>query len=72
MENWGLVSYREMFLLFNPLIQTTRNKEFIITIIAHEFLVCIYLFFIYFFYQILFNDENHLKVISLGAIGKRM
>ncbi|KAL7021704.1 hypothetical protein ACKWTF_011988 [Chironomus riparius] len=38
MENWGLVSYREIFLLFDPLIRTTRNKEFIITIIAHEFL----------------------------------
>ncbi|XP_070503360.1 aminopeptidase N-like [Chironomus tepperi] len=38
MENWGLVSYREILLLFDPLIRTTRNKEFIITIIAHEFL----------------------------------
>lgn len=39
MENWGLVNYREPFLLFNSTTSTTRNKEDIILTIAHEFMV---------------------------------
>lgn len=39
MENWGLVTYREEYLLYNKDIATTRQRENIITIIAHEYAV---------------------------------
>lgn len=39
MENWGLAVYREPFLLFNEAIDRTRDRENIVTIIAHEFAV---------------------------------
>ncbi|XP_062557614.1 aminopeptidase N-like [Armigeres subalbatus] len=37
MENWGLVTYREQYLLFNPELSTYRTKTNIATVIAHEF-----------------------------------
>uniref|UniRef100_A0A182Q4T0 Aminopeptidase n=1 Tax=Anopheles farauti TaxID=69004 RepID=A0A182Q4T0_9DIPT len=37
MENWGLVAYGEPVLLFNPAINTYRNKKSVTTIIAHEY-----------------------------------
>ncbi|XP_069481325.1 aminopeptidase N-like [Ambystoma mexicanum] len=36
MENWGLVTYRETALLYDPLISSIGNKERVATIIAHE------------------------------------
>jgi len=39
MENWGLVTYREEYLLFNDEIGTTRQRENILTIISHEYAV---------------------------------
>lgn len=36
MENWGLVTYRETALLYDPLISSTGNKERVTTVIAHE------------------------------------
>ncbi|XP_033844898.1 aminopeptidase N-like [Periophthalmus magnuspinnatus] len=36
MENWGLVTYRETALLYDPIISSTRNKERIVYVIAHE------------------------------------
>lgn len=39
MENSGLVLYREPFLLWDPLLDRTRDKDNVITIIAHEFIV---------------------------------
>ncbi|OWF45519.1 Endoplasmic reticulum aminopeptidase 1 [Mizuhopecten yessoensis] len=36
MENWGLVTYRELYLLYEEGISTTSNLEVIAEIIAHE------------------------------------
>ncbi|XP_019531218.3 aminopeptidase N [Aedes albopictus] len=37
MENWGLVTYREQYLLFNSELSTYRTKTNIATVIAHEY-----------------------------------
>ena len=42
MENWGLVTYRESSLLFNPVTGTTSSKAGIASTIAHEFAVSIF------------------------------
>lgn len=39
MENSGLVLYREPFLLWDPILDRTRDRDIVITIIAHEFIV---------------------------------
>ena len=39
MENWGLVTYRETGQLWNNQTNTRRQKEGILTVIAHEFAV---------------------------------
>ncbi|NWV98288.1 AMPN Aminopeptidase, partial [Machaerirhynchus nigripectus] len=36
MENWGLVTYRENSLLFDPAYSSIGNKERVVTVIAHE------------------------------------
>lgn len=36
MENWGLVTYRETALLYDPAVSSTGNKERVVTVIAHE------------------------------------
>ncbi|NXI75327.1 AMPN Aminopeptidase, partial [Rhipidura dahli] len=36
MENWGLVTYRENSLLFDPAYSSIGNKERVLTVIAHE------------------------------------
>ncbi|XP_040896382.1 aminopeptidase N-like [Toxotes jaculatrix] len=36
MENWGLVTYRETALLYDPVVSSTGNKERVTTVIAHE------------------------------------
>uniref|UniRef100_A0A8D3D2U2 Alanyl (membrane) aminopeptidase a n=1 Tax=Scophthalmus maximus TaxID=52904 RepID=A0A8D3D2U2_SCOMX len=36
MENWGLVTYRETALLYDPVMSSTGNKERVTTVIAHE------------------------------------
>lgn len=54
MENWGLVTYRETRLLYDPLTSSNANKESTATIIAHELAhmvswlcpVCINLFYL--------------------------
>ncbi|CAH2274215.1 aminopeptidase N [Pelobates cultripes] len=36
MENWGLVTYRETALLFDPAVSSISNKERVATVVAHE------------------------------------
>ncbi|XP_045068708.1 aminopeptidase N-like isoform X2 [Coregonus clupeaformis] len=36
MENWGLITYRETALLFNPVSSSNADKEWIATVISHE------------------------------------
>ncbi|KAJ8281244.1 hypothetical protein GJAV_G00065240 [Gymnothorax javanicus] len=36
MENWGLITYRETALLYDPEISSNGNKERVLTVIAHE------------------------------------
>ncbi|TFK04341.1 c-C chemokine receptor type 5-like [Platysternon megacephalum] len=36
MENWGLVTYRENSLLYDPLFSSIGNKERVVVVIAHE------------------------------------
>ncbi|KAJ8921489.1 hypothetical protein NQ315_003107 [Exocentrus adspersus] len=37
MENWGLVTYREVYLLWDPVESSNSYKQFVATINAHEF-----------------------------------
>lgn len=39
MENWGLVTYAEPYLLFSETASTTRDREYVISTISHEFVV---------------------------------
>lgn len=39
MENWGLVTYAEPYLLFSENSSTTRDRENVIATISHEFVV---------------------------------
>ncbi len=36
MENWGLITYREVCLLVDPAKTSTATKEYVATVIAHE------------------------------------
>ena len=36
MENWGLVTYRDTALLYDPATSTAESKQRVATVIAHE------------------------------------
>lgn len=36
MENWGLITYREMLLLYTPLASTAKVRQTIAEVVAHE------------------------------------
>ena len=36
MENWGLVIYREIYLLYNPAVTSVYTKYSVVQIVAHE------------------------------------
>lgn len=36
MEHWGLVTFRETALLYNPRESSTSNKKRVATVVAHE------------------------------------
>ncbi|XP_039289977.1 puromycin-sensitive aminopeptidase-like protein isoform X2 [Nilaparvata lugens] len=37
MENWGMTTYREKYVLFKDNVSTTLDKQWILSIVAHEF-----------------------------------
>ena len=36
MENWGLITYRETALLYDPDVSSESNKQRVITVVSHE------------------------------------
>lgn len=36
MENWGLITYRETAMLYDPELSTEDNKGHVLTAITHE------------------------------------
>uniref|UniRef100_A0A914DTK8 Aminopeptidase n=1 Tax=Acrobeloides nanus TaxID=290746 RepID=A0A914DTK8_9BILA len=36
MENWGLITYREKYLLYNPKVYTPLQKQSVAVVVAHE------------------------------------
>lgn len=36
MENWGLITYREAYLLYDPKVSTTTSQHSVSSVIAHE------------------------------------
>lgn len=36
MENWGLVTYREKYLLYSPEIYTSQQKMAVASVVSHE------------------------------------
>lgn len=36
MENWGLITYRETAMLFEPGVSSEGNKESVVSVITHE------------------------------------
>ncbi|KTF93522.1 hypothetical protein cypCar_00036697 [Cyprinus carpio] len=36
MENWGLVTYRELSLFYDPNVSSNEDKEWVVTVITHE------------------------------------
>jgi aminopeptidase N len=36
MENWGLITYREKYILFNPNYDSILNKKWVSVVVAHE------------------------------------
>lgn len=38
-ENWGLIMYRESFLLWDPLLDRTRDRDNIIVVMSHGLIV---------------------------------
>merc|ERR1719376_197747 len=36
MENWGLITYRETAMLYDPLVSAARNKQRVAVVVSHE------------------------------------
>lgn len=36
MENWGLITYREKYILFDPDTDSLFNKRWVTIVVAHE------------------------------------
>ena len=55
MENWGLVVYRDIYLLYNELTNSIVSKQEVATVIAHELThqvsYNIFVFFVFCFHK---------------------
>ena len=49
-ENWGLVLYRETYLLYEDIISTPRDKWGVTSVISHELSHMVYIYKHFFFY----------------------
>lgn len=36
MENWGLITYRETAMLYDPVMSSESNKQRVVVVITHE------------------------------------
>lgn len=36
MENWGLITYRETALLYDPTVSAANNKQRVAVVVSHE------------------------------------
>nr|XP_053651337.1 aminopeptidase N-like isoform X1 [Cherax quadricarinatus] len=36
MENWGLITYRETAMLYDPRVSAASNKQYVVAVVAHE------------------------------------
>lgn len=36
MENWGLITYRETYMLYDPNVSSTADRQLVAVVIAHE------------------------------------
>lgn len=66
MENWGLITYRETALLYNPLASSNGDKEWVATVIAHELAHMVLSFII-----IIFNAMTHMTTSVLELLFER-
>lgn len=69
MENWGLITYRETAMLYDPVMSSESNKQRVTVVITHELghqVPMIYLKFIKFmlFNSIMFITINGYKYIK--------
>lgn len=69
MENWGLVTYRETNLLYDPVISSNANKERTATIIAHELAHMVLSFIkIWYITLMVLNNYKMCKIIILWLV----
>ncbi len=47
MENWGLITYRETALLYDPEVSSTSNKQRVAVVVSHELAHQVYNFSLY-------------------------
>lgn len=64
MENWGLVTYRETSLFYDPKVSSNEDREWVVTVITHELahMVCglcgMFLIVVYLNYLINLTNDN--------------
>ena len=56
MEHWGLITYREVNMLFDPLEASAANKQRVAVVVAHEIAHMVIFFFL---------DYNYHFVITM-------
>ena len=44
MENWGLITYKESAMLYQPGLSSEGNKQWVATVVSHELAHQVYLY----------------------------